>query len=561
MPALRDLIVARLQQIGVRALFGVPGGGGNLDLIDAAGRADLRFVLTATETGGALAAIAQAEVLQRPGSCLTTLGPGAASVANGVACAFLDRAPILVFTDCHASTSAGAFEHQHFDQQSFFKPITKWTGRLSPGSGQHTIDQAFAALLDVPPGPVHLDWPEDAESGFGDRDSGLGLPADISAIASAKAGARLARRLVRHSLSEGGSLGEGGDSGLAAFETAVSGARRPLVIVGLGARRPADARVICDLLERHNIPAMVTYKAKGVIPDDHPCFAGVFTNASIERPIVNASDLILGIGLDPVELLPRPWPYKQPCLYAGEWPVADRQVPFAAQRVTSLATALTEIDALLGPSEWNLEDVRKKVCDQRQAVDIGDEAGHMTSQRVVRLAAARLARNTRVTVDAGAHMFPATMLWPSGEPNQMLISNGLSTMGFALPAAIGAALADRERPVVALTGDGGLLMCAAELLTAVREKLRIITIVFSDRSLSLIEIKQQRRRYQPAGVALGDIDWPKLAEGFGVAPFVAASEAALESAIEQASRESGPCLIEARIDRSNYPRTLEAIRG
>ena len=560
MPALRDLIVARLQEIGVRALFGVPGGGGNLDLIDAAGRADLRFVLTATETGGALAAIAQAEVLQRPGACLTTLGPGAGSVANGVACAFLDRAPILVFTDCHASSSAGAFEHQHFDHQSFFKPITKWTGRLSPGNGQHTIDQAFAALLDVPPGPVHLDWPEDAES-LGARDTGLGLPADLSASLSAealaeaealaKAGARLARR----------SVGEGGDSGLAAFETAVSGARRPLVIVGLGARRPADARVICDLLERHNIPAMVTYKAKGVVPDDHPCFAGVFTNASIERPIVNASDLILGIGLDPVELLPRPWPYKQPCLYAGEWPVADRQVPFAAQRVISLATALTEIDALLGPSEWNLEDIRKKVCDQRQAVDIGGEAGRMTSQRVVRLAAAHLARNTRVTVDAGAHMFPATMLWPSGEPNQMLISNGLSTMGFALPAAIGAALADRERPVVALIGDGGLLMCAAELLTAVREKLRIITIVFSDSSLSLIEIKQQRRRYQAAGVALGDIDWPKLAEGFGVAPFVAASEAALESAIEQASRESGPCLIEARIDRSNYPRTLEVIRG
>jgi acetolactate synthase-1/2/3 large subunit len=158
-------------------------------------------------------------------------------------------------------------------------------------------------------------------------------------------------------------------------------------------------------------------------------------------------------------------------------------------------------------------------------------------------------------------MFPATMLWPSGEPNQMLISNGLSTMGFALPAAIGAALADRERPVVALTGDGGLLMCAAELLTAVREKLRIITIVFSDRSLSLIEIKQQRRRYEPAGVALGAVDWPKLAEGFGVAPFVAANEPELQLALERAVKEDGPSLIEAKIDRSNYSRTLEAIRG
>ena len=109
-----------------------------------------------------------------------------------------------------------------------------------------------------------------------------------------------------------------------------------------------------------------------------------------------------------------------------------------------------------------------------------------------------------MTVDAGAHMFPATMLWPVREPNGMLISNGLSTMGFALPAAIGAALRrPRAAPVVALTGDGGLLMCAGELLTAAREKLRIIMIVFNDASLSLIEIKQQARRLPPAGVALG----------------------------------------------------------
>jgi acetolactate synthase-1/2/3 large subunit len=158
-------------------------------------------------------------------------------------------------------------------------------------------------------------------------------------------------------------------------------------------------------------------------------------------------------------------------------------------------------------------------------------------------------------------MFPATMLWPVFEPNQMLISNGLSTMGFALPAAIGAALAVRDRPVVALTGDGGLLICAAELLTAVREKLRIIVIVFSDASLSLIEIKQQRRRHRPSGVALGSVKWPALAESFGAAAFVADDEPTLASAIDQAMTCDGPVLIEARIDRSNYARTLEAVRG
>jgi acetolactate synthase I/II/III large subunit len=158
-------------------------------------------------------------------------------------------------------------------------------------------------------------------------------------------------------------------------------------------------------------------------------------------------------------------------------------------------------------------------------------------------------------------MFPATILWPVSEPNQMLISNGLSTMGFALPAAIGAALADRERPVVALTGDGGLLMCVGELLTAAREGLRIIVIVFNDASLSLIEIKQQARKLTPAGVALGAIDWSTLAASLGVTPFTASDETELQWALDRAIECDGPSLIDARIDRSNYAATLKAVRG
>ena len=180
---------------------------------------------------------------------------------------------------------------------------------------------------------------------------------------------------------------------------------------------------------------------------------------------------------------------------------------------------------------------------------------------VVDIAAARLAAEARVTVDAGAHMFPATMLWPVSEPNGLLISNGLSTMGFALPAAIGAALLDRPRPVVALTGDGGLLMCAGELLTAARERLKIIVIVFNDASLSLIEIKQQARRLDPAGVALGAVDWAMLAASMGVTGFKAHDRRTLSQALDEALAVDGPALIDVRIDRSNYRAMLEAIRG
>jgi acetolactate synthase-1/2/3 large subunit len=531
--SLRDFIVSRLEDAGVRTLFGVPGGGGNLDLIDAAGRAGLPFVLTATETGSALAAVAQAEVTGRPGACLTTLGPGAASVANGVACAFLDRAPLAVFTDAYPVSAAGVFEHQQFDHQVLFRSITKWSGRLTPDCAYRTIDRAFASLLELPPGPVHVDCPGDFESAREPLDDPRTEEAPREPDRKPLDEARLAA-LVQH-------------------------ARKPLVIVGLGARKSEDAAAIRGFLERRGVPAMVTYKAKGVVPDGHRSFAGVFTNAAIERPIAQESDLILGIGLDPVELLPRPWIYSQPVVYLGRWAVSDRHIPFAAQHVANVACALDDVDALLRSSDWDLDEVRRKVEEQRRAIDV--PAGGLTAQQVVRAAAERLASIARVTVDAGAHMLPATVLWPVSEPNGLLISNGLSTMGFALPAAIGAALADREKPVVALTGDGGLLMCAAELLTAAREKLRIIVILFCDASLSLIEIKQQHRQYRPSGVMLGPVGWRAVAEGFGVAAFEAATDTDLEHAVERALQTAGPSLIAASIDRSNYGRTIAIVRG
>jgi len=114
---------------------------------------------------------------------------------------------------------------------------------------------------------------------------------------------------------------------------------------------------------------------------------------------------------------------------------------------------------------------------------------------------------------------------------------------------------------VALTGDGGLLMCVGELVTAVRDELPIVTIVFADASLSLIEIKQQQRKLPAAGVALGDIDWVALAESVGMPGWPASDVDELRTALEQARSRSGPCLIEARIDRSNYGATMRAIRG
>jgi acetolactate synthase I/II/III large subunit len=525
-----DLVVGQLLGAGVRTLFGVPGGGGNLDLIAAAGRAGLPFVLTSTETAGAIAALAQADVTEQIGACLTTLGPGATSVVNGVACAYLERAPIVVFTDSQFSQ----FAHQRIDHAALMAPITKWSSSLRPDSAHWVLAAALQCAAQGRPGPVHLDCPNDVAASTPEMTDSAAFSFEMEdQRSSPDARSRL--------------------------ETLLAAARKPLLLVGLGARGAADAAAIRSLCSARNVPAMVTYKAKGVVPDDHPWFAGVFTNAAIEQRVIDECDLLIGMGLDPVELIPRVWKREQPIVYCGAWPVDDAHVPFAAQLVTDVASAAKEIEALLPATSWVPECVRRHLDEQRRQFDVPAEG--MSSQRVVQIAASRLAAAGRVTVDAGAHMFPATMLWPVSCPNGMLLSNGLSTMGFALPAAIGAALLDRQRPVVALTGDGGLLMCAAELLTAAREKLHVITIVFSDASLSLIEIKQQARALEAAGVALGAIDWRALAGSFGVRSWVATTEAELDRAAGDALAYEGPTLIEAKIDRSNYGATLRAVRG
>jgi thiamine pyrophosphate-dependent acetolactate synthase large subunit-like protein len=156
-----DLVVRHLGDAGVRSLFGMPGGGSNLDPLAAAGRAGVSFVLTATETAGALA---QAEISGAPGACLTTLGPGVAAVVNGAACARLDRAPLLVFTDSHPSASGGISEHQRLDHQALLGPVTKWSATLSAENADAVLREAVERAMTEPRGPVHIECPADVLS-------------------------------------------------------------------------------------------------------------------------------------------------------------------------------------------------------------------------------------------------------------------------------------------------------------------------------------------------------------------------------------------------------------
>ncbi len=530
-----DLIIACLRRAGVQRLFGVPGGGSTADLIEAARLASLPFTLAQTESGAAFMATAQAEITGTPAACIATLGHGAASLVNGVANALLDRVPLVVLTDCVPDDSRAVMEHQRLAHDRMFGAVAKATLRATADSVGHVMDEAVAIATTGQPGPVHVDVPPDVTGRTVASDS---VAASVTDRVRAVAPQRLST----------------------AAEELLRRARRPAFLVGLGARDVGIASAVQSIATSHRMPALVTYKAKGVVPDNDAWYAGVVTNGALERPVLDRADLFIAVGFDPVELLPRPWTLPQPVVSVSPWPIRQQHVAVVEGITGDVPNILRTLACLLPRSDWSASEVADLVMRQRSAMRPSSDDGALFPHDVVEIVA-EFYDGARATVDAGAHMLPVMSLWPACQPSGVLISNGLSTMGFALPAAIGAALVDRSAPVVAFTGDGGLLMCLGELQTAVREDVPIRIVVLDDRALSLIQVKQVQRGYAPQSTALGAVDWCAVGTGLGLVAHQVNTTAALRTTLAATARHPGPVLIATTVSPSTYPETLRALRG
>ncbi len=535
MASVAEVLVDALARAGTPRLFGVPGGGSSLEVLDAARRRGLPFVLAHGETAACLMAAVSGDLTGAPGAALATLGPGAASAANGVAYAFLDRAPLLFLTDRHPASALAYTTHQRFDHSALLGPVTKASFTLEPESAGETIGRAIRVAMAHPRGPVHLDLAPDVAGRpalaacDAWRPSALAAP-DAAALDAA------ARR-----------LGE---------------ADRPVIVAGLHTATDEVAKWLRALAEALPAPVLVTYRAKGAFPDAHPLMHGLFTGGVLEETIVGRADLVVALGLDTVELIPRPWASRAPVLHVGPVPHDGGYFEPVLQVVGDIALVIEELAPRLRGrprADWNLAELDrlKRAMLGRLAIATPGLAPH----RVVEIAREAAPPCTIVTVDAGAHMFPATSFWPASAPGEFLISNGLSTMGFALPAAIAAQLARPARRVVCLTGDGGLMMASAELETAARLGLPIVVVVFDDAALSLIQVKQQQRGVEGVSMSYAGPDLVALAESFGLAAFGAASEDELRAAMRSALAADRPALVAARIDASGYRQMLEVVRG
>lgn len=531
MPTVAEVVARGLRAAGVRRLFGVPGGGSNLELMEAARRAGLDFVLAHQESAAAIMAAVSGELTGCPGACLTTLGPGVTGAATGIAYAALDRAPLLVFTDRYPEPFLTFASHQRVDPAALLGSLVKWSATVRPETASATLERACRIALAEPRGPVHLDLAPDVAAAEAEA-----RPLDWrpETVASSPGAGEAALRILR-------------------------AASRPALLAGLGLRDDAEARALTAFAEALGAPVFTTYKAKGVIPEDHPLACGVFTGATLEETLLHEADCLVAVGFDTVELIPRPWPYRAPVVQVGRVPLTTAYYRPAAELVGEPVELLEALRRSAKASAWEpaaLAGYRAEVRE-RLAVPVEGLAPH----RVVETLEPLAPREATVTVDAGAHMFPLVHLWRASRPRHFLISNGLATMGFSLPAAIAAGLERPGVPVLCFTGDGGLMMVAAELETVVRLGLSLLIAVFNDQGLALIRAKQAQRGFDPFGVDYVGPDLGDLARSFGLAAFTAKTEGELAEAFRAALAARAPVLLDIRIDPSGYRQILEAIRG
>lgn len=533
LPTTAQALLHALARRGTRRIWGVPGGGSSLDLIAGCAAAGLGFVLCRHEGAAAMMAVADAELTGAPGVALTTKGPGLMNAMNGLACATLERAPVMLVSDGFTPAQLGWITHQVFDQRAATAAVVKGYARAKDEDAAGEIEALLDAACADPAGAVHLDLTSAAAK----RPAPAPAPRPSAPRAEADVGA------VRAMLDR---------------------ARRPVLVVGLEAARGEAAGAVRALAAALGCPVLTTYKAKGVLPDDDPACVGLFTGGTLEAGCVGAADLILLAGMDPVELILQPWRYAAPVAE-----VAERAFPihYARPGATAhgpLAPSLRALAAGARRSSWTAAEVAAHRATMREGLAWPAGGEGVAPPRIVGLvaeAARRAGRHPRATVDAGAHMFSATAFWPCHAPRDLLISNGLASMGFALPAGIAAALHEPARGAIAFTGDGGLMMCVAELATAAEHGARVVTVVFNDGALSLIDVKQQQRQLPAEGVRWGRADFAAVAEGFGARGFRAGTEAELAAALDAAFAHDGPSLVDVRVDPAGYQTQLQAMRG
>jgi acetolactate synthase-1/2/3 large subunit len=534
-----EVLASRLHEAGVELVFGLPGGG-TVELLDALRRRGLRFELAHNESSAVFMADATARLTGKPGVCLTTLGPGAANAMAGVAHAYLDRGPVLIITARTPDHLLPDHTHQVIDLHALYTPVTKGSFKLEPEGADQTIRTALALALAGRPGPVHLELSNETAAQAAGAGSAPGKPRSNDQPEPAP------------------DPTSAPTSGLAAAADWLTRSQRPVIVAGLGLEPERPYPALRRLAEAAQAPVITTPKGKGCLPDDHPLAAGTIglTRTDPAYALLDEADCIVALGFDVVELV-KPWNQPAPLLWLAPWPNQAPTIPARVELAGPMQPGLEHLAQLSlqpGP-DWGENRVmayRQALAEPRRPEP---SPGRMLPQTVLETLRQILPRDTLVTTDVGSHKILSSLTWPSYAPNRFLVSNGLSCMGFALPAAIAGSLALPDQPVVCLVGDGGLAMVMGELGLLTRLQLPVIVVVFNDAALDLIRSQQIRAAKPVYGTEFSSPDFVSLARAYQLEAQRVTTGPECAQAIRTAIAAGRPTLIEAMIDPSSYPTT------
>ena len=529
-----DVMAETMVNWGVRHVFGMVGHS-NLGLADALRRQEeagrLTYIGIRHEGAAAFAASAYGKLTGRPAACLTIAGPGATNLLTGLWDANVDRSPVLALTGQVDTQVLGPGAFQEVDLSAAFGKVARWTQPVLETS-KHAELMALAckhAILQQ--GPTHLIFPDEVQTlaaGNGDAPGPDGrlTPLEISPPARAL------------------------DEALELIATA----NRPVIIVGHGARFHRDQ--VVALAEQIGAPVITTFKAKGQIADDHPLACGVVgrSGTPVASWFMNECDLLIVLGASFSN---------HTGIYPGK-PIIQVDIdplqlgkfhPVTVPVWGEIGSVLDSLSKRISAPPANRVDQRPEVAERwaiwrtEKASREHDDRGRGVNSAAVFAALSRhVPEHAVIAVDVGNHAYSFGRYFECKPGQSVLMSGYLGSIGFGYPAAIGAWAAAPDRPIFAVTGDGGFAQYMAELLTAVKHKMTITHVLLNNGQLGKISKEQRAGDWDVWQTSLHNPDFSKYAEICGALGIRVTDPSQLDESLDAAAAHDGPTLIEVITD-------------
>lgn len=538
-----DLLVRCLDAEGVTHVFGIPGEE-NIRFVEALSRSKINYVLVRHEQAGSFMAEVFGRITGRAGVCSSTLGPGAINMLLGVADATTNSTPVVALSAQVARSRSFKESHQNIDLVPMFEPATKWAALVPTGDAvPEMIRKAFKLAQTERPGAVYLAVPEDVED---ERSQPHFAPLRVNVPRPEGPSPSQLQRAV----------------------ALMRAAKNPVVLAGHGASRAGASAALVRFSERLGLPVATTFNGKGVFPDDHPQALGTvgfmrhdYANFGFDR-----ADLIVTVGFelqefDPVRINPSG---DKRIIHVHRFPAeVDRHYDVDVGLEGDISRSLEELSAGLDrlfDSATGGEHIRTLF---RQELEQGsrDPRFPLAPARIVADTRAALGREDIVLVDTGALKMWMARLYPAYAPNTCLISNGLSSMGWSVPGAIGAKIARPEAKVIAATGDGGFLMNSQEIETALRLHLPFVILVWVDHEYGLISWEMDLELGHHVHTSFTNPDFVAYAESFGARGYRIDAADQLLPVLEQALSHDTVSVISCPVDYSANLQLTEMLGG